>query len=146
MDYQNRLKTDYQVRQISAGYSRLYHVEFSKWVIRAFSKYIRQPRSFKFLLHPTYPCFISGMSSKNAPPLDTSLCVQTSPHARVKWKIAALMEVVELLKQDRATKQRYIHCFLITTSSFNVSLSPGKWPIIFHRDKQFGVWWSSTLP
>jgi len=60
-------------------------------------------------------------------------------HARVKQKIAALMEEVELLKQDRVTKQRYIHHFLITKSSFNVSLSPGKWPIIFHRDKQFAV-------
>ncbi|KAG0696536.1 hypothetical protein DFH29DRAFT_879307 [Suillus ampliporus] len=47
------------------------------------------------------------MSSENAPPpSDTSLCVQTSPHARAKRKIAALMEEVKILKQDKATKQR----------------------------------------
>ncbi|KAG2119174.1 uncharacterized protein F5147DRAFT_648224 [Suillus discolor] len=46
------------------------------------------------------------MSSENAPSSNTSLCVQTSPHARAKRKIAALMEEVEILKQDKATKQR----------------------------------------
>ncbi|KAG2096308.1 uncharacterized protein F5147DRAFT_778356 [Suillus discolor] len=46
------------------------------------------------------------MSSENAPSLNTSLCVQMSPHARAKRKIAALMEEVEILKQDKATKQR----------------------------------------
>ncbi|KAG0698358.1 hypothetical protein DFH29DRAFT_1002870 [Suillus ampliporus] len=47
------------------------------------------------------------MSSENAPPpSDTSLCVQTSPHARAKRKIATLMDEVEILKQDKATKQR----------------------------------------
>ncbi|KAG2087036.1 uncharacterized protein F5147DRAFT_781461 [Suillus discolor] len=35
-----------------------------------------------------------------------SLCVSTSPQARAKRKIAALMEEVENLKQDKATKQR----------------------------------------
>ena len=33
-------------------------------------------------------------------------CVPTSPHARAKHWIAALEEV-EILKQDKATKQRY---------------------------------------
>ncbi|KAG2120017.1 hypothetical protein DEU56DRAFT_760922 [Suillus clintonianus] len=47
------------------------------------------------------------MSSENAlPPSDPSLCVQTSSDARAKRKIAALMEEVELLKQDKAIKQR----------------------------------------
>ncbi|KAG1819464.1 hypothetical protein DFJ58DRAFT_673314, partial [Suillus subalutaceus] len=53
----------------------------------------------------------SGMStsetnSQQAPNLDVSLCVQTSPHARAKQKIAALMDEIEILKQDKAIKQR----------------------------------------
>ncbi|KAG1898547.1 uncharacterized protein F5891DRAFT_1190619 [Suillus fuscotomentosus] len=64
--------------------------------------------------------FISGMSVsdndrhanyQNSPPLpshlDVLLCVSTSPHARAKRRIAALVEEVENLKQDRATKQRF---------------------------------------
>ncbi|KAG1839593.1 hypothetical protein C8R48DRAFT_621548 [Suillus tomentosus] len=35
-----------------------------------------------------------------------SLSVNTSPQARAKQRIAALMEEVEILKQDKATKQR----------------------------------------
>ncbi|KAG2747685.1 hypothetical protein P692DRAFT_20737382 [Suillus brevipes Sb2] len=46
------------------------------------------------------------MSSQDIPPSDASLCVQTSPHARAKRKIAALMEEVENLRQDKATKRR----------------------------------------
>jgi len=34
-------------------------------------------------------------------------CVPTSPHARAKRRIAALEEEVEILKQNKATKQRY---------------------------------------
>ncbi|KAG1900176.1 uncharacterized protein F5891DRAFT_980458 [Suillus fuscotomentosus] len=42
-----------------------------------------------------------------SPPVPVvSLCVSTSPQARAKRKIAALMEEVEILKQDKATKQR----------------------------------------
>ncbi|KAG2743101.1 hypothetical protein P692DRAFT_20878957 [Suillus brevipes Sb2] len=37
---------------------------------------------------------------------DILLCVSTSPHARAKRRIAALVEEVENLKQHRATKQR----------------------------------------
>lgn len=37
---------------------------------------------------------------------DVSLHVPTSPQARAKQRIAALMEEVEILKQDKATKQR----------------------------------------
>ncbi|KAG1797358.1 uncharacterized protein HD556DRAFT_1233471 [Suillus plorans] len=40
------------------------------------------------------------------PVLDISLSVQTSPHARAKRKIAALMDEIEILKQDKAIKQR----------------------------------------
>lgn len=39
---------------------------------------------------------------------DISLSVQTSPHARAKRKIAALVEEVEILKQDKATKKRIV--------------------------------------
>ncbi|KAG1854080.1 hypothetical protein C8R48DRAFT_610164 [Suillus tomentosus] len=41
-----------------------------------------------------------------SPVLDISLSVQTSPHARAKRKIAALMDEIEILKQDKAIKQR----------------------------------------
>lgn len=39
-----------------------------------------------------------------------SLSVNTSPQARAKRRIAALMEEVEILKQDKATKQRCARC------------------------------------
>jgi uncharacterized small protein (DUF1192 family) len=39
---------------------------------------------------------------------DILLCVSTSPHARAKRRIAALVEEVENLKQHRATKQRSV--------------------------------------
>ncbi|KAG1848798.1 hypothetical protein C8R48DRAFT_778736 [Suillus tomentosus] len=40
------------------------------------------------------------------PPREVSLCVPTSPHARAKRRITALMEEVEALKQDKAVKHR----------------------------------------
>jgi hypothetical protein len=46
-------------------------------------------------------------NSSRSPPPNNSLHVPTSPQARAKRKIATLMEEVELLKQDKATKQRY---------------------------------------
>ncbi|KAG2112757.1 hypothetical protein BD769DRAFT_1364416 [Suillus cothurnatus] len=42
----------------------------------------------------------------SAPLTEGSFCVPTSPHARAKRRIAALMEEVETLKQDKAVKQR----------------------------------------
>ncbi|KIK41886.1 hypothetical protein CY34DRAFT_12728 [Suillus luteus UH-Slu-Lm8-n1] len=39
---------------------------------------------------------------------DISLSVQTSPHARAKRKIATLVEEVEILRQDKATKKRIV--------------------------------------
>jgi hypothetical protein len=58
------------------------------------------------------PHLQAGMSasepnSPRVPVPDVSLSVQTSPHARAKRKIAALMDEIEILKQDKATKQRY---------------------------------------
>ncbi|KAG1875953.1 hypothetical protein C8R48DRAFT_591541 [Suillus tomentosus] len=47
----------------------------------------------------------SGNDSGSPPPVN-SLRVPTSPQARAKQRIATLMEEVELLKQDKATKQR----------------------------------------
>jgi len=43
----------------------------------------------------------------SAPLTEGSFCVPTSPHARAKRRIAALMEEVETLKQDKAVKQRF---------------------------------------
>ncbi|KAG1811110.1 uncharacterized protein BJ212DRAFT_1483785 [Suillus subaureus] len=43
----------------------------------------------------------SGHDLGNSQSQDVSLCVQTSPHARVKRKIATLMEDIEILKQDK---------------------------------------------
>ncbi|KAG1770348.1 hypothetical protein EV702DRAFT_1202397 [Suillus placidus] len=40
------------------------------------------------------------------PTEEISLCVSTSANARVKRRIATLMDEVETLKQDKATKQR----------------------------------------
>ncbi|KAG1838949.1 hypothetical protein C8R48DRAFT_679974 [Suillus tomentosus] len=40
----------------------------------------------------------------SVPPREVSLCVPTSPHARAKRRITALMEEVEALKQDKAVK------------------------------------------
>ncbi|KAG1901244.1 uncharacterized protein F5891DRAFT_1187947 [Suillus fuscotomentosus] len=48
----------------------------------------------------------SGHDSGSPPSGMISLCVPTSPQARAKRRIATLMEEVELLKQDKATKQR----------------------------------------
>ncbi|KAG2085713.1 uncharacterized protein F5147DRAFT_659422 [Suillus discolor] len=48
----------------------------------------------------------SDINSGQCPTLDVSLCVQTSPHARAKRKIATLMDEIEILKQDKAIKQR----------------------------------------
>lgn len=101
--------------------------------------------SLFLLVCPTYSCFISGMSCQDVSPPDTSLCVQTSPHARAKQKIAALMEEVEILRQNKATKQRYAHHFSTTKSGFDVSSSLGRQPIMFHRDEQFDVWWPFTV-
>lgn len=39
---------------------------------------------------------------------EVSLCVPTSPNARAKRRIAALMDEIEILKQDKAMKQRYV--------------------------------------
>ncbi|KAG2049217.1 hypothetical protein BDR06DRAFT_1069805 [Suillus hirtellus] len=44
-------------------------------------------------------------------PMESSICVQTSPHARAKRRIAALLEEVETLKQDKAIKQS---CIIVT--------------------------------
>ncbi|KAG1775758.1 hypothetical protein EV702DRAFT_972623 [Suillus placidus] len=38
--------------------------------------------------------------------MEVSLSLPTSPHARAKRRITALMDEVEILKQDKATKQR----------------------------------------
>jgi hypothetical protein len=43
----------------------------------------------------------------SAPLTEAPPCVPTSPHARAKRRIAALMEEVETLKQDKAVKQRF---------------------------------------
>ncbi|KAG1859109.1 hypothetical protein C8R48DRAFT_605987 [Suillus tomentosus] len=48
----------------------------------------------------------SDINSGQGPTPDVSLCVQTSPHARAKRKIAALTDEIEILKQDKAIKQR----------------------------------------
>ncbi|KAG1900224.1 uncharacterized protein F5891DRAFT_1188921 [Suillus fuscotomentosus] len=48
----------------------------------------------------------SGHDSGSPPSGMISLRVPTSPQARAKRRIATLMEEVELLKQDKATKQR----------------------------------------
>ncbi|KAG1798969.1 uncharacterized protein HD556DRAFT_1440035 [Suillus plorans] len=49
----------------------------------------------------------SKHDSGNGPqPPDVSLSIQMSPHARAKRKIATLMEDIEILKQDKATKNR----------------------------------------
>ncbi|KAG2142499.1 hypothetical protein BD769DRAFT_1348560 [Suillus cothurnatus] len=50
----------------------------------------------------------SGIDSGGPPNQDQqiSLCIPTSPHARAKRRIAVLEEEVEILKQDRETKQR----------------------------------------
>ncbi|KAG1761463.1 hypothetical protein EDD22DRAFT_954024 [Suillus occidentalis] len=48
----------------------------------------------------------SETNSPQAPITDVSLSVQTSPHARAKRKIAALMDEIKILKQDKAIKQR----------------------------------------
>ncbi|KAG2060725.1 hypothetical protein BDR06DRAFT_1002594 [Suillus hirtellus] len=48
----------------------------------------------------------SGHDSGSPPLVMISLHVPTSPQARAKRRIATLMEEVELLKQDKATKQR----------------------------------------
>jgi len=52
----------------------------------------------------------SGIDSGGPPNQDQqiSLCIPTSPHARAKRRIAVLEEEVEILKQDRETKQRYV--------------------------------------
>ncbi|KAG2117549.1 hypothetical protein BD769DRAFT_1672589 [Suillus cothurnatus] len=49
---------------------------------------------------------ISAPDSSNPQPPDVSSCLQTSPHARAKRKIATLMEDIEILKQDKAIKNR----------------------------------------
>ncbi|KAG2128407.1 hypothetical protein BD769DRAFT_1667510 [Suillus cothurnatus] len=49
---------------------------------------------------------ISVPDSSNPQPPDVSSCLQTSPHARVKQKIATLMEDIKILKQDKAIKNR----------------------------------------
>ncbi|KAG1896320.1 uncharacterized protein F5891DRAFT_958819 [Suillus fuscotomentosus] len=48
----------------------------------------------------------SGNSSGSPRAQETSLCIPTSLHARAKRRIAVLEEEVEILKQDKVTKQR----------------------------------------
>ncbi|KAG1848138.1 hypothetical protein C8R48DRAFT_615005 [Suillus tomentosus] len=48
----------------------------------------------------------SGNSSGSPRAQESSLCIPTSPHARAKRRIAVLEEEVEILKQDKVTKQR----------------------------------------
>ncbi|KIK31905.1 hypothetical protein CY34DRAFT_102531, partial [Suillus luteus UH-Slu-Lm8-n1] len=49
---------------------------------------------------------VSESNLPQAPIPDASLSVQTSPHSRAKRKIAALMDEIEILKQDKVIKQR----------------------------------------
>ncbi|KAG0696984.1 hypothetical protein DFH29DRAFT_1004123 [Suillus ampliporus] len=49
---------------------------------------------------------MSASGHESGIPPDISSCLPTSPHARAKRKIAALMDEVEILKQDKVTKQR----------------------------------------
>jgi hypothetical protein len=58
------------------------------------------------------PTLSMSEGSENHPgnhgtPLDISMSLPTSPHARVKRRITTLMDKVEILKQDKATKQRF---------------------------------------
>jgi hypothetical protein len=77
------------------------------------------------------------------PPSVVSLCVSTSPQARAKRKIAALMEEVEILKQDKVTKQRCVCSRPL--KAVLMLLIVGKQPIMFHKDEQFIGWLSFTL-
>lgn len=49
---------------------------------------------------------VSGHDLGDPRSQDVSLSVHTSPHARAKRKIATLMEDIEILKQDKAAKNR----------------------------------------
>jgi hypothetical protein len=51
---------------------------------------------------------ISAPDSSNPQPPDVSSCLQTSPHARAKRKIATLMEDIKILKQDKPIKNRCV--------------------------------------
>jgi hypothetical protein len=61
----------------------------------------------------------SEPNSPQVPVPDVSLSVQTSPHARANRKIAALMDEIEILKQDNAIA--YAAC---QVSSFLLAVTP----------------------
>jgi hypothetical protein len=78
------------------------------------------------------------------PPREVSLCVPTSPHARAKRRITALMEEVEALKQDKAVKHRSARSELLKLNL--IYLIVGRQLTMFHRDELSVVWLPSTVP
>ncbi|KAG2113245.1 hypothetical protein BD769DRAFT_1673775 [Suillus cothurnatus] len=78
-------------------------------IITALSLLIHFPYPFRTSSSPQpfdTSMSISEHDLSNPQPPDVSLCLQTSPHARAKRKIATLMEDIEILKQDKVTKHR----------------------------------------
>ncbi|KAG1853938.1 hypothetical protein DFJ58DRAFT_841535 [Suillus subalutaceus] len=101
-------------------------------------KHSYQIRVLLFLVHLPALCpsqLLLRMPSENNPPstlppptvpVEPSLGVQMFPHARAKRRIAALLEEVKTLKQDKATKQRHGQHFSASHSDFDLSLSSRK--------------------
>ncbi|KAG1890544.1 uncharacterized protein F5891DRAFT_1198119 [Suillus fuscotomentosus] len=86
-----------------------------------------------------------------APTTVVSLCVSTSPQARAKRKIAALVEEVENLKQEKAIKQRMVVLYcpledLVAENDRRCEDSDGDHTIEQNRLQRGYIELSKTLP